>query len=82
MYAEAEAFWEESDTNFETAGQWDNRGDGLQLVVLIMALGLAFAAWASLMKEENNMRAVFAVLSIVMLVYGTITYLGVPVVVA
>lgn len=82
MYAEAEAFWEESDTNFETASQWDNRGDGLQLVVLIMALGLAFAAWASLMKEENNMRAVFAVLAIVMLVYGFITYLGVPVVAA
>lgn len=78
MYAEANAYWEESDADFETAGAWDNRGDGLQLVVLIMALGLAFAAWASLLKEENNMRMVFSVLAIIMLVYGLITYLGVP----
>ncbi|MBI5296736.1 MAG: hypothetical protein HY869_14755 [Chloroflexi bacterium] len=78
MYTEANAYWEESDANFETAGAWDNRGDGLQLVVLIMALGLAFAAWASLLKEENNMRMVFSILAIIMLVYGLITYLGVP----
>lgn len=78
MYTTANDYWEKSDANFETAGQYDNRGDGLQLVVLIMALGLAFAAWASLMKEENNMRAVFAVLAIIMLIYGLITYLGVP----
>ncbi len=78
MYSVANAYWEESDADFETAGAWDNRGDGLQLVVLIMALGLAFAAWASLLKEENNMRMVFSVLAIIMLVYGLITYMGVP----
>lgn len=82
MYAEANAFWEESDANFETAGQWDNRGDGLQLVVLFMALGLAFAAWASLLNSESNLRFVFALLSIVMAIIGLVTYLGVPVVAA
>jgi type II secretory pathway pseudopilin PulG len=44
MYASANGLWEKSDGNFELAGQWDNRGDGLQLVMLVMALGLAFAA--------------------------------------
>ena len=48
---------------------------------MIMALGLAFAAWASLLKEESNMRLLFAALAVITLVIGVITYLGVPVVV-
>jgi hypothetical protein len=47
---------------------------------MIMALGLAFAAWASLNKEESNMRSLFAALATVTLVIGVIFYLGVPVV--
>lgn len=77
MLASANELWAESDAAFETAGQWDNRGDGLQLVVLIMALGLAFAAWASLLKEESNMRLLFAALAVIMLVFGVISYLNV-----
>jgi hypothetical protein len=78
MYASAYDLWDTSDTAFEQAGQWDNRGDGLQLVMLVMALGLAFAAWASLLKEESNMRVLFALLAVVTLVAGVIAYLGVP----
>ena len=82
MYADSYAYWDESDASFHTAGQWDNRGDGLQLVVLTMALGLAFAAWASLAKDESNMRLGFATLAVVMLVLGIFFYLGVPTVAA
>lgn len=82
MLASANELWTESDTAFETASQWDNRGDGLQLVVLLMALGLAFAAWASLLKEESNMRLLFSALAVIMLVFGVISYLNVPVVAA
>lgn len=78
MYASAYGYWDESDANFELAGKWDNRGDGLQLVMLIMALGLAFAAWASLIREESNMRIVFALFAVITLAMGIITYLGVP----
>lgn len=78
MYASSYELWDSSDTSFETAGQWDNRGDGLQLVMLTLALGLAFAAWASLAKEESNMRLWFALLAVAMLVLGIVFYLGVP----
>ena len=78
MYADANAMFEEADALFAKAQEWNKRGDSLQLVMLIMALGLAFAAWASLLKEESRMRILFAFFSIVMLVYGLITYLGVP----
>ncbi len=78
MYASSYELWDKSDTDFETAGQWDNRGDGLQSVLLIMALGLAFAAWASLAKEESNMRLMFSIFAVITLFLGIITYLGVP----
>jgi hypothetical protein len=78
MYASADALWEESDAAFETAGQYDNRGDGLQLVILFTALGLAFSAWASLLKEESNLRPLFGLAAAVMLIIGLIAYLGAP----
>lgn len=81
-YAEANAYFDESDTNFEIAGQWNERGDGLQLVLSIMALGLAFAAWASLLKEESNMRVLFAFFAVLALIMGVIAYLGLPVLTA
>lgn len=80
MYGSAYAYWDDFDSASATAGQWNERGDGLQLVMLIMALGLAFAAWASLGKEESNMRSLFSLLSIITLVIGVVWYLSVPVV--
>ncbi len=81
IYADANAYFDESDTNFEKAGQWNKRGDQLQVVLMIVALGLAFAAWASLNKEESNMRLLFSAFAIVTMVIGIVTYLGVPTVV-
>jgi cation transport ATPase len=80
MYTSAYDYWDESDINFALAGQWDNRGDKLQLVMLLMALALAFAAWASLLKEESNMRSLFAIASIIVFILGILQYLAVPVV--
>jgi len=81
MYADANAMFDKSDALFSIAEDFNERGDQLQLVMLIMALGLAFAAWASLLKEESNMRVLFAIFSILMLVYGLLTYLSVPTVI-
>jgi len=81
VYVDANAFFDDSDANFEKAGEWNERGDRLQLVLMIMALGLAFAAWASLLKEESNMRLLFSAFAIVTLLFGVITYFGVPAVI-
>jgi hypothetical protein len=80
MYADSYAYWDSSDTEFDTAGQYDERGDGLQLVMLTLALGLAFAAWGSLAKDESFMRLAFGFLGFAMLILGIVFYLGVPVV--
>ena len=81
MYIEANGYFDDSDANFEKAGEWNNRGDKLQLVLMIMALGLAFAAWASLLKEESNMRILFALFAVITLTLGIIYYIGIPAVV-
>ncbi|GAB4539442.1 MAG: hypothetical protein Fur002_04600 [Anaerolineales bacterium] len=74
IYADAIAYWDESDASFDLASQWDERGDNLQLVMLIMALGLAFAAWASLLKEDSNMRLMFSLFGIITLIAGLSVY--------
>jgi hypothetical protein len=81
MYAEPNGMFAQADVYYGIAEEFNNRGDKLQLVMLIMALGLAFVAWASLLKEESNMRILFSGLSILMLIYGLFTYLTVPTVV-
>jgi hypothetical protein len=80
MYAEAQGMFDESDGLFDLAEQYNERGDTLQLVMLLGAVGLAFAAWAALLKEENRMRVFFVLFSIAMLAYALFTYLRVPVV--
>jgi len=75
MYADATALWDESSINFDTASQWDERGDQLQLVMLIMALGLAFVAWASLLGAESNMRTLFAIFATLSLIAGLVVYI-------
>ena len=74
MYADAYVYWDNSDLNFEIASEFDERGDQLQLVMLIAALGLAFVAWASLLGADSNMRILFAVLGTIALIAGAIIY--------
>lgn len=76
MYTDAYTFWDSSDTNFEIGSQYDERGDQLQLVLLISALGLAFVAWASLLGAESNMRVFFSILGMIALVAGVVAYVA------
>lgn len=74
LYADANAFWEDSDYNFELGSQYDEKGDQLQLVMLIMALGLALAAWGSLLDVESNMRIMFSLFGLIAFLAGLYVY--------
>lgn len=74
MYADSDAYFTESSTNFDLGAQFDERGDQLQLVMLIMALGLALAAWGSLLPAEGTMRMMFSLFGLITLIAGLITY--------
>jgi len=77
-YREADALFDEADTLFDVAQQHDERGDRLQLVVMMTAVGLAFAAWASLLGSKSRLRLLFSGLAIIALVLGVVTYFTIP----
>jgi hypothetical protein len=77
-YASPKAVFDEADSYFKLAEQLDERSGALQYILLISALGLALAAWASLLKDESAMRLVFSVVAIGVLVYVAYLYLNVP----
>lgn len=74
LYADSDALFDESDINFEIGSAYDERGDQLQLVMLIMTLGLVLAAWGSLLGEESKMRKIFALLGLIALIVGFVAY--------
>lgn len=81
VYQTAEEMFTTADEKFELAEKFNERGDKLQLVMLITAIGLAFAAWASLLNEKSRMRLLFAALALITTVLGAAAYLTVPAVV-
>jgi hypothetical protein len=74
MYADADADYAEALTQFEEAQTAGDRADKLQLAVLIFAVGLALAAYASMVDSESNLRVLFAIGSILGLAFGLFIY--------
>jgi len=68
MYADADASFDEAFAKFDQANTEGEREAGYQLAMLVTAVGLAFAAYASLLDEANRLRRVFALMSLIMLV--------------
>jgi len=78
IYADAQAMFATADENFEIAAKFDERGDAMQLVMLVSALGLALVAWSSLLPQESNTRVLFGAIGIGMMVYTLILYFTAP----
>ncbi len=78
MYTESDQYFTDSDANFEIGSQYDEYGDQLQLILTFLATGLAFAAWASLNKEDSNLRFFFSLLSVIIFAIGLVVYFSVP----
>jgi hypothetical protein len=72
MYAEADATFEEAMDLFEIGHTANQRSDQFQLAGLIFAVGLALAAWASILPAESNLRPAFVVMSIMVLAGGLV----------
>lgn len=75
MYEFPSQLFDESDANFEIGAKWGERGDQLQLVMLIMTLGLVFAAWGSLLGAESKMRLLFGFVGLATFVAGIFIYI-------
>jgi hypothetical protein len=77
MYAFSDDTVADAQASFDLANAEDEREAGFQLSMLIAAVGLAFGAYASLLNEENRMRLIFALISFLLLVFSSLTFLGV-----
>lgn len=56
-----------SNTAFAAASAWDELGDRYEFLLLMLAFGLGFAAWASLMDRDSVMRYMFLVIALLAL---------------
>ena len=74
MYQSADDFFNEAFIYFDEANALGEKEAGFQFAMLISAVGLSFAAYASLLEESNRLRGVFAVLATLSLVFGVMQY--------
>jgi hypothetical protein len=76
MYASADDLFNQAFEEFDKANAAAEREAGFQLAMLVAAVGLAFAAYASLLDDNNKMRPLFALMSLLMLVFSAIQALS------
>ena len=77
MYVDAENAYDEAMQRFEAGRRAGYLAQRMQLVVFIMAVGLALSAYASLLKSENKMRIVLAICALVSAITSLVFYLSV-----
>jgi tetratricopeptide (TPR) repeat protein len=76
MYTEADNTYDAALTFFDQAEAASNRAIRMQLVVLIFAVGLALAAYGSLLPPDKAIRIIFTIGSLGTLVTGLISYVS------
>ena len=76
MYADSDDLFDQAFEQFDLASAASAREAVFQLSMLLAAVGLAFAAYASPLDDENKMRPLFALMSFVMLVFSVIQALA------
>lgn len=69
----------ESDIQFDLENEVGEVADQYQLVMFIFATGLAMSAWASLLSDTSNMKILFVIFALTMLILGIITYFSISV---
>lgn len=72
VYADAQAMFTLADENYAIAAKFYERGDAMQLVMLVSALALALVAWASLLAEQSKIRVMFGFVGVCMLIYTVV----------
>jgi hypothetical protein len=70
MYKDADDLFNEAFDSFDQANVLGDQEAGYQFSMLISAVGLSFAAYASLLEEANRLRKVFAVLATLALAWS------------
>jgi hypothetical protein len=75
MYAESDKSFADAQEKFEASNAEKDRESGYQLAMLIASVGLAFAAYASLLNNANFLRGLFTLLAFIMLGIGALQFI-------
>lgn len=75
MYAESNQSFADAFVYYDDANAEKEREAGYQLAMLIASVGLAFAAYASLLNNANFLRGLFTLLSFIMLGIGALQFI-------
>jgi len=67
MYAYSDDLFDQAFEKFDEANAASEQEAGFQLAMLVAAVGLAFAAYASLLAEQNKMRPMFSLMALLLL---------------
>ena len=67
MYGQADELLKKADEEFANADDYSLLAGALRLLTLISAIGLSFAAYASLLEEGNQLRSIFALFATIAL---------------
>jgi hypothetical protein len=76
MYAYSDDLFEQAFDEFDRANAASEREAAYQLAMLIAAVGLAFAAYGSLLDDENRLRPLFGLMSFSMLGLSVLQFLN------
>lgn len=72
MYADSNSNFNDAFAKYDLANAASDKQSAYQLSMLIAAVGLAFAAYGSLLEEANRLRRVFALMSLILLVISVV----------
>lgn len=75
-YASANDLYDNAALAYETAQEYLEVANDYDLVTLLLALGLAFTAWSSLLENLKLVRFIFAGMSVLLLAFSLVVYLG------
>ena len=76
MYAVSDNLFDQAFDKFDQANAASEREAIYQLAMLAAAVGLAFAAYASLLDEQNRLRPLFALMSLFMFALSVVQYVS------
>ena len=71
-FSEADLLYDEALDLFDTSQVAGAVADELQLLMLILAVGLSLAAYASIREEKGQVARIFIVIATVSLIFGTV----------
>ncbi len=75
LYAYPDELYDNANLAYETAQEFAEVGGQYEQIVLMLAMGLAFVGWASILDEVKLLRSAFGIIAVLVLVFSLYQWL-------